>query len=30
MKKGTFGDPSKITNLACVTYDDKGCAYTGA
>ena len=27
--KGTFGNTSKQTNLACVTYDDKGIAYTG-
>ena len=27
--KGTFGSIDKQTNLACVTYDDKGIAYTG-
>ena len=29
-KKGTFGGTDKTTNLVCVTYDDKGIAYTGA
>lgn len=29
-KRGTFGGVDKTTNLVCVTYDDKGIAYTGA
>ena len=28
-KRGTFGG-TESTNLVCVTYDDKGVAYTGA
>lgn len=28
-KKGTFGGPDQMTNLFCVTYDEKGTAYAG-
>ena len=27
-KKGSFGNPNKMTNFACVTFDEKGVAYT--
>lgn len=29
-KRGFFGSATETTNLVCVTYDDKGIAYTGA
>lgn len=28
-KNGVFGDPKKMTNISCVTYDEQGRAYTG-
>ena len=28
-QRGSFGSPDKMTNLVCVTYDEKGIAYTG-